>query len=202
MSVAINVSFDTAPIVRGFEDLARKQIPFATAVALTRTAKDAAEDVRNHLGDDFTLRSSWVARGITISPATKTRLRAEVRSRDKFMALQETGGDRVPSTPGRDAVPVTGSAARPSKAAKSPRRVWPANLKRGYAVKRGSASTLIFARYGRGKKSTSRLLWVVSRAINVAPRWHLQAIVERDAARRLPEHFKRELLKAIRTARR
>lgn len=58
------------------------------AEALTRTALDARDAVRETLPQRFTLRRPWVAQGIGALPATPRRLVAVVYSRDRFMALR------------------------------------------------------------------------------------------------------------------
>lgn len=65
------------------------------AEALTRTALDARDAVRETPPQRFTLRRPWVAQGIGALPATPRRLVAVVYSRDRFMALQETGGEKT-----------------------------------------------------------------------------------------------------------
>lgn len=72
------------------------QIPFAVALALTRTAQDAQLEVRRGLRQRFTTRNNWVERGILFSSAKKDNLVATVFSRDDFMILQEKGGVKTP----------------------------------------------------------------------------------------------------------
>lgn len=69
-----------------------QQFRFATARALTQTAVEVQTEVRKNMPGRFTIRRDWVIKGIQIERATKANLTATVFSRDKFMALQETGG--------------------------------------------------------------------------------------------------------------
>ena len=73
-----------------------KQLPFAIARALTVTARDVQDEVRNNLTQRFTLRNNWVRQGIQIQRATKQNLESIVFSRDAFMGLQELGGAKSP----------------------------------------------------------------------------------------------------------
>ena len=91
----LNIHLDKKEIER-FGMLAEYHLPFATARALTWTAKDAQTKVRGELPKRFTIRNSWVSRGIQIVPAKLHNLEAEVGSRDKFMKRQEEGGTRYP----------------------------------------------------------------------------------------------------------
>jgi hypothetical protein len=103
--------------LRGFENWARKaiekQVPFATAKALTKLAVLSRDEVRDDLPEHFRIRSGWVARGIQAVPANKRDWPnpfAVVGVRDQFMELQETGGEkraeRSTGGPGRVAVPA------------------------------------------------------------------------------------------------
>ena len=97
--------------IEGFE----KQLPFFTARALTRTARDAAGTVKSHLGDHFELRTTWLQRGIRFDKATKRSLTSVVGSKDRFMRLQAMGGEKQgQGKTGTVAVPITGGPARPS----------------------------------------------------------------------------------------
>ena len=89
--------------LRGFQKWAARavgrQVPFATAKALTKTALEARDAVRAGLPARFEIRSTWTARGVTINPASKSdypNAYAEVGTRHEWMVLQETGGAKAP----------------------------------------------------------------------------------------------------------
>ncbi len=87
--------------------IAGRQVPFALALALTRTAQKAQRDIRNHIDDKFVIRkkSGGFKNSIRIKPATKKTLQAEVYSMADFAALQQTGGVKKPRD-GRLAIPA------------------------------------------------------------------------------------------------
>lgn len=94
-----------------------RQVPYATARALTALAKAAQTEIRAHLGDPgrFRLRSTWTARGIRIVPAEKRdypACQAIVGSRDEYLVLQETGGTKTPNSGRRLAIPAKIPASR------------------------------------------------------------------------------------------
>lgn len=72
------------------------QIPFATALTLTRVAQDAQLEVRRQLRSRFVLRNDWVQKGILFTIARRDKLESSVYSRDDFMVLHETGGVKKP----------------------------------------------------------------------------------------------------------
>jgi len=83
-----------------------RQMPFVVAKALTLTAKDAQEAVRQHIRDTFVIRkkSGGFESSIAVRSATKTNLVSEVYTMAAFAALQQTGGIRKPLR-GRLAIP-------------------------------------------------------------------------------------------------
>lgn len=100
MSIRLEVDTNAGALADAFAKLAHDQLPFATAVALTRVAQDARDQERRQLGRTFTLRSRRrVEMGIQINRAEKSdwpRCRAEVGLRDDFMAKHVTGGEKTP----------------------------------------------------------------------------------------------------------
>ena len=100
------VTGDVSKITAHLSDLAQRQVPFATAMALTKTAKFVQQKIREEMPRVFdgptryTLNSTWVR------PATKQRLWAEVKIKDdlatragvvppiKWLAQQIYGGSR------------------------------------------------------------------------------------------------------------
>lgn len=210
MSFTIKVDIDARDLTMGFKELER-QIPFATALALTRTAQHAQAELKRGLEKDFTVRSKWVARGIRINPANKRGLAAEVGSRDQFMARQVTGG--VKRGEGGKAIAIPGDARPSPKKVTRPSR-WP-----GALLKKSSKFFIgnpkghpdlpvgVYrrlggkGRYKSGKKKGQykgaiRLMWTIKESVTIAPRWRFQTTVD-DAVK---EIFQAELEKAMEKA--
>lgn len=81
--ITINVSDNITDVTRGLDDLARRQVPFATAQALTRTARAAATDLKRELGSVFDRPTQFIANSPFATAASKARLEATVGIRDK-----------------------------------------------------------------------------------------------------------------------
>lgn len=92
----INIQVDSSKVSRYLMDVASKQMPYAMARALTKTAQDIQADILRLLPSRFTLRNQWVTKGVRITAARKTKLEASIFTKDNFMELQEKGGTKKP----------------------------------------------------------------------------------------------------------
>lgn len=115
MSDLISIDVDLKPLQRWTADQIARQIPFATAKALTLIAQEIQTLERARLREVFKLRSEWTARGIRVVRAEKRdypAVQAIVGSRDEYLVLQETGGRKTPAAGKRLAIPAKIPAAR------------------------------------------------------------------------------------------
>ena len=96
-------------IKAAFSGIRDDQLPYATALALTRTAQDAQKFVQQTtLPQQFVLRSpDWMKLGVRTQMANKQTLQAMVYDLHQFMALQESGGEKL-AYKGYIAVPLSG----------------------------------------------------------------------------------------------
>jgi len=179
--------------------IGRRQVPFATVLALTRTAQDGQEAVRSELPRRFTLRSSWLQRGIRVQAANKARPVARVWSRDAFMVLQEVGGTKSPR--GRAiAIP---KAIRRSERSRIPRSRRPRAIlrrPRTFVAPLRGGDAGIFQR--RGRRGAVRLLYALETdPVRIDPRWGFRSTVQDVVDRTFAGHFGRALARALATAR-
>jgi len=89
--------------------MVEKQARFATAVALTQTAKDAQAAVSGALAQIFDAPTPFTQKAIAITPARKESLVAWVFAKDiqaKYLAVQEVGGAQQPRPGAPLVVPV------------------------------------------------------------------------------------------------
>jgi hypothetical protein len=100
-----------------------EQLVYAAAVALTRTAKDSQAAAIEAIRRTFTTRGLWYLPGsrfgVRITPATKARLEATVRTAADWLIPHETGEDKTAGGGGLLAIPLVGRGRpRPSQGAK------------------------------------------------------------------------------------
>lgn len=157
-----------------------RRLPQALARALTKTALDARDAVRQELPQRFTLRRPWVVQGIQARPADAKGLKAAVGSRDAFLVWQEVGGLRV----GKNAIPL-GPIANIARSQVVPKRLWPGRMlkERGVFIRKG----LVLKRQGRDVQP----LWMLKRAQPVKARMGMRETVSRVVERRFAEQLRR-----------
>jgi hypothetical protein len=103
LTIEGTIDLEKSDALLGLRDFQRRQLPFAEALALTRTAQAAQKDIRDGLGERFTLRSAFIERNVRIEPASKRTLQSAVLWRGpagsrfgEALARQETGGTKRP----------------------------------------------------------------------------------------------------------
>lgn len=78
----LSIKVDTSKAEKMLDGLARDQIPFATAYALTQTAKAAQSEVEKAIPRVFDRPTKFTEHAVYTRPATKARLWAEVKLKD------------------------------------------------------------------------------------------------------------------------
>lgn len=200
----ISVDFDHQSIFRQLQRFSRKQVPFATSVALNETVQDVEVTLVKELPRWFTIRSQWTAKGIRTKRATKNLLEAEVGTRDPYMARQAIGGTKTPTKSKAIGVPVR--ARRTPQSRIGPGR-FPGVLgkKKGTFIRRtksGTAAMFMPTRTRTRKKRKLRLMYYLVKRVEVPQRWPFEdtftRVVKQEWRRNMAFAFKR----ALRTARR
>jgi hypothetical protein len=98
----ITIQVDTKEVTRLLNDIQRKQIPFATSVALNKTAQDVQAGLVEGMSV-FDRPKPFTLRGVFVTRSTKANLTATIglKTRDKggpvseYLAANITGGGRV-----------------------------------------------------------------------------------------------------------
>lgn len=167
-----SITTNAAELERRLDKFA-DQIPFGTALALTRTAQEVQGYERDHLDDHMRLRGGYVRNSIRYRPARKGPSPvAYVGSVYAPMALQVEGGEKEGQR-GRDiAIPVwarrdESKVTRPSQ--------WPGRLtqRRNFFIAPigDSGDAGVYQRMGRKGRIGLRLWWVLRESVQVKPSW-------------------------------
>lgn len=192
-------------VSRAFLFLKRDQVPFATAVALTRVAQQARLAVQAQMGQTFKLRNPRVVKGVRINAAKKRDrpIRSEVGILDQFMADHALGVIRKATKARRLAIPTKFAASKRTRGGKirasmKPRRV----LSRKGARVEGEGNRATILR-GRGRGGGGKLLrmFLLRSRVKIAKSWPFQQQVLRKAQANYGAEFVGALADAVRTAR-
>lgn len=193
---SIEVSGDLAAVLS-----LDRQLVYAAARALTRTAKDSQEEVIKSLRAAFTVRGTWYLPsnrfGIRIEPATVTRLESVVKTLADWLIPHETGEDKVAR--GRLlAIPFEGPGRpRPSHPAKVRRNLKPNALGRAGVVIDTRRGPILAQR--KGGRLTA--MYGLEKRVRIRRRSTVIEPTIRTVARRLGANFEEVIAEALRTAR-
>ncbi|GEM_PF-3526118 len=190
-----------------------RQAPYALSRALNRTAQESQVRVKGDLGEKFTIRGPWTAKGIRMKPSNKRHLTAQVGSIDRYMELQETGGDKTRHVKSLS-IPY---GARKTRTQLTRRSRWPSAMLRrsGYFIaplQSGGDTMAVWQRFGRKrlmtrggnagkKKQPIRLMYVFDDETTVRPRLGLFDDVSDTVKRNFSRNFQWAYELAMSTAR-
>lgn len=199
--LSIKADFDAAE--RLLSDLGRKQLPFATAMAINDTAESVKRAEELDIARVFDRPTPFTKRGLYLRRASKNKLTAQVgakRVQAGYLGRQVTGGTRRPSGQAL-VVPVKarrnaygnlpkGSVARLGR------------KKNVFATKRGASATRhlapgIYQRMGR-KGSELRLLVAFEPSARYQARWKFHDLALRRARAVFRDNFVRRMREAMR----
>ena len=197
----INVSFKTDSFKKGLLAAAKNQIPFATSLAINKTAGEARDALKKHAKNVFTLRNRHIERGIRMQASNKKNLTAVVGSVDRIVEEQARGGIK---TDRRATVP--GEGVRPTFPTKVPRSKFPQRL-----LQKGGKRKPFFVTFKSGRKAlvqrtgTKRLplkvLYHFPSRVLVKARFRFERIVQAIVKGRFNKNVEAALDKALKTAR-
>lgn len=97
--IKISIKSDIEKALKRLDDVQKKQVPFATAKALTETAREVQRAMPNQAERDFDQPIGFTKRGFYVVSAKKSDLKAIVGIKDtqaKYLGLQVSGGTARP----------------------------------------------------------------------------------------------------------
>lgn len=209
----IKAAVETAATRRYLREVARKQIPFATARALTWTARDVAKDCGEELHKFLDRPTPFTQKAFIGTKAKKTHLVAYVQIKDiqaGYLQYQIRGGKRLPQ---RKAIGVPTENQKRNPYGNLPRGeikkllanpnnfsgtvhgvagIW----QRGHYSKKGK-----WSQKNKSKSTAVRLLVAWEPKATYRKRYPFRRRVRILAARRYPENFRRSFAQAMESAR-
>jgi hypothetical protein len=98
--MSLSVVSNVRDFTRYLDKVQKKQLPYATARALTKTAQEAQKELQAAMPRTFNVTKKWWLKqqptGIKIQSAKKADLEAVVYTAAYFARLQEEGGIKIP----------------------------------------------------------------------------------------------------------
>jgi hypothetical protein len=208
--IKMNVESNIKAFTRRLDKIHRRQIPFATARALTWTAKEAQAAIQNQIPIIFKVsRKWWLAKqptGIKIRPATKIEPVAAVYTQAYFADLQERGGTKIPFK-GRgllvptEQVPKYGRKSGGAKKVMTGKKI----IRKGGRSDGDPIVTMpnsvkgIFRRRGKKRLPIERLYTFAESAL-IHPRMNFRKLAAFVAKKEFDRQFKKSLSMAMKSA--
>lgn len=201
--IGIEIQTNANTVAAQLDEVGRKQIPFASALALTRTAQAGQAALRHDMPKHFTLRSTWVQRGIQVKSARKQdwpAQAAEVGTRDEFMVMHTTGGTKTPYRARALAIPGRTARTRTSTG-RTKRSMQPRALLRKpnhFVFDGDNGDAFIAKRMGDGDL---HVIWLLRRQVRIKRTWPFKQVATGAAQRAYDREFGAALARAMATAR-
>jgi hypothetical protein len=203
MKVSVNVNSIAAR--RSLNKMIKSQLPYATALAMTRTAQGAVSQLKKESRTRFDRPTPWTQKGFTSTSADKKskRIRAYVSIRPqqwKYMSYQVQGGTRRPTG---TAIPVPTNNLTDRNRYGNMRKN---QLKKIIKYERtfsgvpkgGNRPGGVWYRYSNNKRLKSLILWEDS--AKYTKRFPFKKIVNTYARKHYAANFRRAFNQAVRTA--
>lgn len=192
-------------IERDLSDLAIKQIPFATSLAINETLEDVQKNETKRLTRVFDRPTPFTKRAYARKRASKRRLSGSVFAKDaqaEYLRIQEKGGARLPKrralvVPSGIRLNKFGNMARGSVA----RAIADPRVFSGAPNGRSKAAAGLYRRMGKGGRGRLRKLATWTPRARYPRRLNFIASARKTAEKRLPIHMERSFRRAMQTAR-
>jgi len=173
----------------------REEIPFATALALTKTAQDMQFDIIKETKKRFTIRKTWLEKGkyaVRITPANKRTLTAKVWNDAPWMQSFERGELRKPK---RESFAVPTDQVKRNKRDIITRSNRPKQLTRSFKIRTRQGNEILLIR--RGKKVV-KYVYSLIKSAKINPQWKFVETGTRSARKNWQKNINIALTKVLR----
>lgn len=205
--VQIDVRDNIQQFTRYLTGSAQRQVPYATSVAMNKTAFDVRKEVvTKSFPTSFDLHNKrFPAVATRVAKATKTNLQASVYDRlgRDYLERQAEGGVKKPVASRSIAVPQFGTGALKRTQAGVPKRQRPGQLladKRAFFVQFKSGQKALVQRHGKPRLPLN-VLYFLDKEVEIPKRFTFYEDATAVVKKVFDGHFGRALLEALRRAR-
>lgn len=196
--ISMNFKSNIKDFTRHLDKVQKKQIPFATARALTWTAQDAQKAIIRRIQAVFQNRKKWWLKqqptGVKIKSATKKYLVAKLYTLAHWGPLQESGGTKHPKRSKNLIIPT-------DKVPKSRRQSGGAKKMLDSSKNVFSTAKGIYRRKGgkKRKNQTVELLFHKDKTAEIKPRFEFKETAAKTAIMKFKKNFYKSLASALKT---
>jgi hypothetical protein len=187
----------------GGADKFAKNVDFGTALALTRTAKEAQKAVLKAQEETFTIRGNWSSPsnkfGTKVKPAKKTDLTADIHSEADWIVPHEEDSQKTPRSGANLAIPTDNVRRTKRQIIQRSQRPGALRGKNDVVLKTRTGKTMLFQRKGKGKKSRLVSMYLLTPRAHIRKQSTFYAPAE-NAAKNFPKNLDAALAEAFRTA--
>ena len=208
MTALLEIETTAPELVARMEVFFARQVPFATAVALTRTAKRGQQLVRSRLASHFTVRRKTLGNAIQISPARKAdwpNQEARVGIMFDWLAHHVTGetrraGEHRLSIPVSEAQPKIRTSVGKTRRSLKAGRLIEAN--RASIQENAEGAFVLFHGAGRVHLGNQRsVIYILRERARIRATWPFVREVEETVRTRLEREYLRAMVHAARQSR-
>lgn len=199
--ISLDVRLDIKQVTKSLNRLQRKQVPFATALALTKTVQDIKRAEDKQLETKLHKPTRFTRGAIGFKGAKKNNLVAYVFVKDiqaKYLRYQISGGRRITAGKGTG-VPTRNRKLNAFGNIPGRRKGLVKGKKQFVATINGISG--VWERTGNKKKRGVKLLIAFEKVVKYEKRFPFYKIAEGVARARFPRNFNTALQRAIDTAR-
>lgn len=224
----LSIKVNAEGVLDKLSELEQRQIPFAFATALNRTAEEIQIAVRDEIKKTFTIRSPWVLSNVRIrnaDRATKTQSSVTIEiTPDSVLTKFEVGGTKTARDGGNVALPLLAGRTKRDliKRSERPRAFNLVNTSGAASnvIARGQRNTILirskggrqlllqrvakrskFYGKGKGRDPNLKLLWVMVKRAQIPASLKFYQTATGVAGERFAINMKGMLAMALRTAR-
>ncbi len=207
MEVVIKNNIDQ--VIKGLNKIQRKQVPFATSVAINDTAFGLQKEIKRQMPIKLDKPTPWTVSGVLVRKSKKTDLEAfvymagarglpkESTDRNKYISYQVNGGTRLPK---KRKIPIPGRNLKVNKYGNMPKNKIRSLVKQK-DVFVGNVKGIDGIWQRKKDKSGVKLMVLFENTADYRPRLPFNRIGQGYTTSKFTRNFEKSLARALASAR-